>query len=170
MKKNLLSVLILALLIVNLALTSVMMFGMMGSMKSTNALVSKIAGVLNLELSKEGEEKEQNISISDSVSFDIADSMTIPLKISTDGEAHYAKVAVSIQMNKGHKDYKKQSETIEANVSMIKAEIISVVSSKTLEEFLGDSEGVCEEILKRLQELYESDFIYKVVFSDLQAY
>ncbi len=170
MKKNLLSVLILALLVVNLALTSVMMFGMMGAMKSTTALVTKIAGVLDLELSTEGEETEQVVAISDSVSYDIADSMTIPLKSSSDGEQHYAKIAVSIQMDKSHKDYKKQSETIESNVSMIKSEIISVVSSRTVEEFLGDTDGVCKEILQRLQKLYGSDFIYKVVFSDMQAY
>lgn len=170
MKKNLLSVLILALLVVNLALTSVMMFGMMGAMKSTTALVTKIAGVLDLELSTEGEETEQVVAISDSVSYDIADSMTIPLKSSSDGEQHYAKIAVSIQMDKSHKDYKKQSENIESNVSMIKSEIISVVSSKTVEEFLGDTDGVCKEILQRLQKLYGSDFIYKVVFSDMQAY
>ena len=50
MKKNLLSILILTLLIINIALTSIMMFGMMSSVKSTSALVGTIAAVLNLEL------------------------------------------------------------------------------------------------------------------------
>ena len=71
MKKNLLSVLILTLLVINIALTSIMMFGMMSSVKSTSALVGKIAAVLNLELAMD-EKDEQQVSIADSVSYDIS--------------------------------------------------------------------------------------------------
>ena len=92
MKKNLLSILILTLLIINIALTSIMMFGMMSSVKSTSALVGKIAAVLNLELTTE-EKEEQQVSIADSVSYDISEAMTIPLKNSeNDEEQHYAKI------------------------------------------------------------------------------
>ena len=55
MKKNLISVLILALLVVNLVLTSIMMFSTMSSVKKTSALVTSIASVLNIELGGESE-------------------------------------------------------------------------------------------------------------------
>lgn len=173
MKKNLLSILILALLVVNLVLTAIMMFSVAGTMKSTSSLVGRIAAVLNLELNLGDEENE--VPISDTVGYDIASSMTIPLAI-TQGEQgekgvqYYAVIAVSLQMDKKHKDYGKLGETIETNESLIKGEIIDVVSSHTLEEFKSDTDGIRNEILARLHKIYKSDFIYKVVFSDVKVY
>lgn len=54
MKKNLLSILILVLLIVNIALTTVMMISVTGTNKKTAELVTSIATVLNLELYNPG--------------------------------------------------------------------------------------------------------------------
>ena len=172
MKKNLLSILILALLVVNLVLIAIMMFSVAGTMKSTGALVGRIAAVLNLELNLGEEENE--VPISNTVGYDIADSMTIPLAITAvEGEErvqHYAVLAVSIQMDKKHKDYSKLGESIETNESLIKGEIIDVVSAYTLEEFQSDTDGIRNEILARLHKIYKSDFIYKVVFSDVKVY
>ncbi len=50
MKKNLLSVLILALLIVNIALTGIMMFSTLSANKKTVQLVDQIAAILNMEV------------------------------------------------------------------------------------------------------------------------
>ena len=50
MKKNLLSILILVLLLVNIALTSVMMISVIGTNKKNAELVTSIAAVMNLEL------------------------------------------------------------------------------------------------------------------------
>lgn len=164
MKKNLMSILILALLVVNIALTAIMMFSVTGAMKSTTSLVGRIAAVLDLELNLDTEEAE--VAIADSVPFDIGDTMTIPLKQGEDGEQHYAMVAVSLQMDQNNKDYKTYSESLTANKSMIKGEIVDVISSHTMEEFKSDTDGIRNEILARLQRMYNSDFIYKVVFSD----
>lgn len=168
MKKNLMSILILALLVVNIVLTAIMMFSVTGAMKSTTALVGRIAAVLDLELDMGTNEEE--VAIADLVGYNIAD-MTILLK--NDGEddtQHYAAISVSIQMDAKNKDYKKYAETLTTNDSMIKGEIIEVVSSHTLEEFQNDTDGIRNEILTRLRKMYNSDFIYKVVFSDVKAY
>ena len=53
MKKNMLTVLILALLIVNLVLTSVLMVSVMGTNQKTSELVNNIATVMRLELKTE---------------------------------------------------------------------------------------------------------------------
>lgn len=169
MKKNLLSVLILTLLIVNIALTSIMMFGMMNSVKSTTALVGKIAAILDLELDTE-EKEEQTVSIADSVSYDIADSMTIPLKgTQNDTDQHYAKLSMSILMNKNSKDFKKYSD-LSAYETEIKSIIIDVVMNYTKEEFMADKDDICKEILKNLQARFDNtDVIYNVVISDFQV-
>ena len=50
MKKNMLSILILALLIVNIVLTAIMMFSITGTAKKTSALIDDISAAINLDL------------------------------------------------------------------------------------------------------------------------
>ncbi|HKM35829.1 MAG TPA: flagellar basal body-associated FliL family protein [Lachnospiraceae bacterium] len=168
MKKNLMSILILALLVVNIALTAIMMFSVTGAMKSTTSLVSKVAAVLDLELNMGTEESQ--IPIKNIESHDIADAMTILLKNSEDGSQHYALIAVSLQLDKKNKDFKEYVETLTTNESIIKGEIIDVVSSYTIDEFQSDTDGIKNEILAKLRSVYKSDFIYRVVFSDVKVY
>ncbi|MDE7231622.1 MAG: flagellar basal body-associated protein FliL, partial [Lachnospiraceae bacterium] len=87
MKKNLISVIILALLIVNIVLTAIMMFSVTGASKKTAALVDDIATVLDLELaSKEG---QPAVAMTDTETYSI-DSMTVPLKKGEeDDKDHY---------------------------------------------------------------------------------
>ena len=59
MKKNLLTILILALVIVNLTLTVITMISVTGTNKKTAALVDTIATVLNLELVSDEEDEGQ---------------------------------------------------------------------------------------------------------------
>lgn len=82
MKKNLISVIILALLIVNIVLTAIMMFSVTGASKKTAALVDNIATALNLELSSgtEGAGAEEAVSMADTETYSFAEPMTIPLK------------------------------------------------------------------------------------------
>ena len=52
MKKNLLSIVILGLLIVNVVLTSVMLFSVTGTMKKTATLIDSISVALKLEMNE----------------------------------------------------------------------------------------------------------------------
>lgn len=174
MKKNVLSILILALLVVNLVLTAIMMFSVTGAMKSTTALVGKIATVLDIELATD--QSSSNVSVEDTATYTIADTMTIPLKASpvAEGEKeskdHYVMMKVTIYMNSKHEDYEKYGtvEQLVAREEMIKSEIISVVRSHTIEEFKADTEGVYAEIVAQLQQLYNSKFIYRVASGDVK--
>lgn len=170
MKKNLLSILILALLVVNIVLTAIMMFSVTGAMKSTTALVGDIAAVLALELDLGGADANRP-SMEDTEVYDIADVLTT-LKDDGSGTVHYASVAVSLQLDSKHDDYKKygEAETMAAKDSIIRAAIIEVISSHTLAEFQADTDGIRNEILAKLQKIYQSDFIFDVVFSDVKAY
>ena len=82
MKKNMLSVIILALLIVNIVLTSVMMFSVMGASRKTAKLVDGIALALDLELNN-GESTEEGqtpdtIPMTDITVYKISFAMLIP--------------------------------------------------------------------------------------------
>ena len=85
MKKNLISVIILALLIVNIALTAIMMFSVVGASKKTAALVDNIATATNLELSSGTAGPTATVSMADTETYSFAETMTIPLK-KTEGD------------------------------------------------------------------------------------
>lgn len=171
MKRNLLSILILALLIVDIALTAIMMLTFNSTFSKTAALVNDIAGVLDLEVNGpvtnyDGSSGE--VSLADTVTYDLPDSMTIPLALGEDGKAHYAMVSVSLSMDSSNADFKTYKlEGVSERKSLIQSEITEVFGEYTLDEARADTEGLKKEILQRLQQLFGSNFIYKVSFSEI---
>ena len=163
MKKNLMTVLILALLIVNIALTGVMLVSIVGTNKKTAQLV-------NLELTVPGAEGTTNVPLTDTEVYNIADSMTIPLKSEAGAKQDYIMFDVSLSINKKSKDYKTygSSETLSGYENLIKDAITATVSAHTEDECREDMEGLKEEILKSVQDLFQSDFIYKVAISGVK--
>lgn len=176
MKKNLISIIILALLIVNIALTAVMMFSVTSASRKTAALVDNISTALNLELasSADGEEEEATIPMSDIATYDISESMTIPLKTEPatedgagDGKSHFCIVSVTLSMNTQSDGYKTYGATISEKESLIKSEVNSVFGQYTLTEARDNQDKIREEILQRIQTMFDSDFIFNVSFSDI---
>ena len=166
MKKNLVSILILALMVVNLVLTAIMMFSVMGTAKKTGALVTNIASVLNIELTPTGpEEEDTTVSIVDAEHVD-TDEMLIALK-STDGKTHFVQVVASVYMNKKHEDYETLSPAVEANISIIQDIMNNTFSQYTIEDAQNNTEVIKAAILKQLQDTYGSTFIYMVTFSKI---
>lgn len=169
MKKNLLSIVILALLIVNLVLTSVMMFSVMSTNKKTGAVVSDIASILKLELGEAGEDEAaaSAVSMEDTDVYNIEEEMTILLAKGADGEEHYALVQASLSMDTKNKDYKTYGATLDEKVTLIQGEISDVIGKYTADEIQPRTEDIKKEILSNIQEMYGSDFIYKITFSKL---
>lgn len=165
MKKNLVSIIILALLIVNIVLTSVMLFLVTGTMNKTSTLIDGIATALSLELGEDiATEEEASVSMEDTAVHQIEEEMTIPLAIGADGKEHFCLVSVSLAMNTKAEGYEEYGATIADKEDLIKGEIVSVIGSHTVEEAKADTDAIREEILERIQKLYDSEFIYNVVF------
>lgn len=168
MKKNMMSILILALLIVNIVLTAIMMFSVVGTAKKTSALIDDIASVLKLELDNQGVTGETTVAavpIDDVATYNIAEELTIPLAQGADGKPHYFLVAVTLSMNTKDKGYKKYSEGLAEKEQLIKGEIVSVISNYTLEEVQENTDAIRMEILGKIQSMYDSKFIYNVTFT-----
>lgn len=167
MKKNLLSILILVLLIVNIVMTSIMMFSITGMARKTSALVTDISSVVKLE-TMEGvtEESVASVSMSDTDVYDIADQMMIELKPGEDGKSHYYMVSVSLALNMKDKGYDTYGATLSTKESLIKGIITNVISSYTMEEIQGNKEAIRQEILEKIQEDFDSKFIYQVTFRE----
>ncbi len=170
MKKNLLSVVILALLVVNLILTGIMMFSCVSANKKTAALVNDIASVLDLELTGGGSNTEEvaAVSVADTEIYNIADAMTVALRPSEDGKEHYCMCEVSFSMNKTHEDYETMSPMVAAQESKIRSIIIGVIGGYTKEEAQANQKAIESEILEQVQQMFGSNFIYEAYFRDVK--
>ena len=175
MKKNLLSILILVLLIVNIALTAVMMISVTGVNKKTAELVTNIATVLNLELYNPGGVPVADVPLSETDVYDIA-GITVPLKMSvnedgtTSSKQNYFIFDLSLSQDMRHEDYKTYggADNLATRVSLIQDKVAQVVGSHTLEECQSNLDGIRDEILQEIQNLFDSNFIFKIGFSNMK--
>ncbi len=163
MKKNLISIVILSLLIVNIVISSLTLFSVFGTNQKTAALVTDIAAAISLDLGTE--EEAVQVSIADVVTYDIAE-MTIPLKTGEDGKAHYALVSVTLSMNSKDEDYALYSD-LSTRESLIKGEINDVIAQYTMEQAKDNGALMEEQILENIQTLFNSKFIYDVTIIPL---
>lgn len=169
MKKNLLSVLILALLAVNLILTAVMMVTSFSANRKVSKLVGDIAMAVDLQITADPEEAgPADVPMKDVVTYEI-NEMTIPLTIGEDGEEHFAIVSVTLSMNSKDKDYGTYGETLAERDGLIQSEITNAFSVRTVDEVRDPKvrEELQQEILERIQEMFKSTFIFKASFKNI---
>ena len=165
MKKNLLSIIILALLVVNIVLSAIMMISVTSASKKTAALVSDISTIIGLEI--DGLPKSEtvgSVSMANTEEYNI-DQLTIPLKNDEDGSNHFASGEVSLSMDKTNKDYEAYSATLASTEGVIKDIIFGVFGNYTMDEAKNNPEVLKSEILQKIQERFSSDFIYGVSFN-----
>lgn len=171
MKRNLLSIIILALLVVNIALSAIMMVSVTSASRKTASLVSDISALVGLEISGLPESTvSSSVSMADTAVYDIADEMTIPLKNDEDGTAHYAVGNVSLSLNTKHEDYSTYNEeTLASSEGIIKDIIFSVMAEYTVDEARSSASQIKNEMLEQIQEKFGSDVIYSVSFNFLYS-
>ena len=172
MKKNMISIAILALLIVNIVISAITLASVMGTNKKTAALVTDIAAAIKLDLGEDAiEEAEISVPMEDVVTYDIVEMM-IPLKKGMTAEGvpeakdHYLLASLTLSMNSKDDDYKTYGD-LTTRESLIKGEIHDVIAGYTLDE-VRDREiihAIEKEILERIQTLFDSQFIYKVTIT-----
>lgn len=168
MKKNLITVITLALVVMNLVLTVILTITILPETKKANELITKVCSAIDLDLESGSATSNANIPIDQIDVYDIEDQQTINLKSSGDGKDHFAMITVSISMDKKNKDYKDLQPEVENKVELIKGEINNIVSQYTIDEIKNNQSAVQNEILKDLQKMFGSDFIVAVGFPTAQ--
>lgn len=177
MKKNLFSIIIIALLVVNIVLTSIMMISMMGTNKKTADLVSDIAAILNLELGVGQEEEKVEIPMSQQFIWNLEGTMTIPLQSEavydadgnvTGNKDHYVAFDISFALDMKGEGYKEYGENITNYESLVKDAVTATVSKHTIDECRNDFESIKEEILVSVQDLFDKEFVYKVAVNGIK--
>lgn len=168
MKKNLITVITLALVVMNLVLTVILTITILPETKKANELITKVCSAIDLDLESGSATSNADIPIDQIDVYDIEDQQTINLKSSGDGKDHFAVITVSISMDKKNKDYKDLQPEVENKVELIKSEINNIVSQYTIDEIKNNQSAVQNEILKDLQKMFGSDFIVAVGFPTAQ--
>lgn len=168
MKKNMLTIIVIALSAINLVLSAVLVFAVVPASNKTSQLVSQVASIINLELESGSGEVAENIDPANVENYKIEQKLTFNLMRSADGNDHYAALdSISLSINKSSKDYSKLKETIAANESFITDIVSSVVSSYTYEEAISNREEMKAKVIERVQAHFKSNFIFSVSLNNL---
>ena len=167
MKKNLMTVIILALVFANFVLTSILMFTVLPSTQKANALIEKVCEAIDLDLNSGAATGLSNLPIDQIVTYNVSGGETMTINLADD---KYAMVAVSLSINKESERYKSATtEILTEQESIVKNTINQIIRQYTKEELLKDAEKAQDEICKSLQKTYGVDYIVGVNFATLTA-
>jgi len=166
MKKNILTIIILAIALINTILTGVMIFVIVPASNKTAKLVDKVAQVVNLEL-EDPDAMYKDISVADIATYQFEDELTVNLKSNGDGQNHYALVPVSLAMNSKHPDYEIYYPKMKDYEGAIKEIIADEIQKYTNDEVLDKKTEIKNAVITRIQEYFKSDFITNVNFGNM---
>jgi flagellar basal body-associated protein FliL len=164
MKKNILTIIIMAISLINTALIAVLIFSIVPAANRTTTFVNKIASIVDLEL--ESPNPEDEITVADITNYPFTESIVSSLK-SDDGKSHYLTVDITLQENMKNKDYAELSTKVQENESAI-SEIIETEFAKYTRQDLENEtikDKVKADLLAKIQEYFDSDFIINVILS-----
>lgn len=173
MKKNLMSVIILALVFANFVLTALLIFTVLPETKKANQMIDAVCSAIKLDLNSGAGTGLSDIPVDQTEEFKVngGEAMTINFANGSDGKKHYAVIGITLLMNKKSDGYKKygadSAKGLTDRESVIKNDINQVIRSYTLEEFDKDETAVQKEILTDLQDMFGADFIVGVNFTSV---
>ena len=164
MKKNLITVIILALCVVNLILNIMLVFVCMPSAKKTNNLITEIASVLNLEL--ESNKGKNSVELKNIATFDI-EKQVVNLKDDGSGKNHFVQVGITLELDSSAEDYADLNTVLSSSTGAVFDEARDVIQGYTMAEISDQKtqEKVKKQILEKLQNKYGTRCIYNVSFS-----
>lgn len=166
MKKNLMTVIILALVFANFVLTAIMMFTIVPTTQKANELITRVCEAIDLELNSGAATGLNNLPIDQIATYNVSsgEKMTINLA----GGDNYALVAVALSVNKESERYKDATTTIlTEQEAIIKNTINQIIRQYTKDEFLENTQEVQDEICKSLQKTYGADYVVGVNFASM---
>ena len=164
MKKNLISVLILALCFANLVLTALLIFTIIPETKKANNLIDQVCQAISLDLNSgtatSGSQLPQDQIVDYALTAD-DDTLTFNFAPSEDGNTHYLVCGISLSLNKRVTDID-YGEDLSAKKNVILADITDIIGDYTMEQYNTDKSAVHDKILKTLQKKFGADYIVDV--------
>lgn len=165
MKKNILTIIIMAMAIINIVLSAVLIFTIVPATNKSVALIDKVAQIIDLEL-ESPEIEMANIGVSDIETYMIEERLTTTLARS-DSQDHYAVFYMSLSLNKTHEDYEDLNPYILQYENDMKEIVADEFAKYTIDEVMDKKDDIKDQVLMRIQELFKSDFIINVSFGNI---
>lgn len=178
MKKSLLTMITLALVLINLLLTAIIAVAILPEVKNVNSLVSKVASAIDLNengaATADGSDgsSASSVPIKDQTMVSIGgdDGLTINLK-SSDGQTHMAVIKAQLVMNSKAESYKTNyaaltNETGSA-AGQVSQAIQQTVSQYTVEQMQNDQQTVIDACTKAVQKIFDKEFVVGVSFTNV---
>lgn len=171
MKKNILTIIILAATIVNLTLSAIVLFAVVPTTRQVNNLVTKVVQMLDLEIQEPIASQEENkVDVADMTHYAVAKELVIPLtKIEGDTKNHYVVIQATVTLNSKAEDYETINELIPVNDSYIQELIHNVASEYTYDTVLTSKLEIKQKVLASLKEYFDTECIIDVIFSNYVA-
>ncbi len=166
MKKGMINAISLALTFINLVLTIVMVFVFVPAINKTSNLVDKICTIIDLNVADNADSDKVDISDLENITVTFGEDVENTISLArAEGEttAHYARVSVIISLDTTHADYETKASAVSTSMGLIASSTIDVIGSYTYDEV--NKERMERELLKELQELFDSEFVYSVSFN-----
>jgi len=164
MKKNIFSVIITALTVINVVLTAILFFVMMPTFNKTNNLLTNVASVLNIELDADNPANaDSNYKLSDLQSIPVTweKESTYNMKMGTDNKAHFAMLkGYTLYLNKNADDFDDVNEMLTADTAQITSIIPTIMEKHTYEEATQDL--VQKEMLEEIEKLLDSKVVVRI--------
>lgn len=173
MKKNIFTIIILALCAINVILTAVVVFTAVPTMNRTGKLIQQISQAVDLELEASEKKEDASVSVKDRENHTFTSTagttITINLKKGSDGSEHWAQVdAVYVTVNKASSDYKDMVTELDGKGSDVINIATDVIGSYDYDTILANKSEMKNKMVKKLQEFFGSDFIIDVSFDNLR--
>jgi flagellar FliL protein len=164
MKKNLMTLIILALLVVNIVMTAIMMFATVPQTQRANEMITKVCEAIDLELNSGAATGLSNLPIDRIETYDVAAGESITVNLKGGG---YAVVSVSISVDNESETYTEKEGTayLSTKESIIKDAIIKIIGNYTKEELGESKSGMEEELLKTLKKTFGADYVVGISFT-----
>lgn len=162
MKKNLMTVVILALVFANFVLTAIMMFSVLPQTQRANEMITKVCEAIDLELNSGAATGLSNLPITQIETYDVAAGETITVNLKGGG---YAVVSVAISLNNESDTYEKDGTApLSTKESIIKDAIIEIISQYSKADLNESKDGMKAELLKNLQKTFGTDYVVGISF------
>lgn len=180
MKKNLISVLILALVLANFVLTALLMFTVLPQTKKANELIDRVCAAIDLDLNSGAANALGNIPIDEREEYKVNGGADITTSLApsvnsetgqTDSKSHYAVVNVTLVLYKESEKYETYTqEFLAGQDTSIMNVIQKTLGEYTIEEVRESAtkQEIQDIILQEMQAMFGGDYIIAVNFSKFQ--
>lgn len=170
MKKNMLTIVVIALCFINLVLSAVMVFTVIPTANKTNEMISLVMGMIELEKQPQGGSTENQVPIENLEVVNYTTVLTINLK-SVEGQKKDPFAVMdgfTVYLNKKEDGYSSLKANIESYEDTISEVITNTFAVYTRDEVQNNRDLIKQEVLKNLQERFGNMVIADVSFKNLR--